>query len=78
MVAKIGNNGKDFAPILIRRIISREELRNRPHEKTLAEFLLRTEGLFVDFDAGCGSRPERRKRLERCVCTTTNVESVGN
>jgi hypothetical protein len=30
MVAKIGNNGKDFASIPIRRIIDREELRDRP------------------------------------------------
>jgi hypothetical protein len=30
MVAKIGNNGKDFASNPIGRIIDREELRDRP------------------------------------------------
>jgi hypothetical protein len=53
MVTKIGNNGKDFASIPIRRIIDREELRDRLREILLqpGAFLL-AEGLPDKFGFG--------------------------
>ena len=55
MVAKIGNNGKDFALIPIRRIIDGEELRDRPRKERRDNALSRNKRGYLSTLAKKGS-----------------------